>query len=269
MGLEGQYLHQSGMMDPKSRFSSRVENYARFRPGYPGSIVEILREECRLAPASVIADVGSGTGILAELFLKNGNRVFGVEPNREMRETGERLLNGYSNFASVCGSAESTTLPAHSVDFVSAGQAFHWFDRWKAREEFSRILKPQGWVVLIWNDRRTDATPFLEAYERLMLTYSIDYKEVNHKQVDSDVIRAFFGSPHFKLRNLENQQVFDFESLKGRVLSSSYAPEEGHPNYELMMSALVSIFQEYQRGGQVAFEYDTRVYFGRLPPSPC
>ncbi|MBZ5537410.1 MAG: class I SAM-dependent methyltransferase [Acidobacteriia bacterium] len=253
------------MVDPKSRFSSRVENYVRFRPGYPGRIVEILREECNLAPASVIADIGSGTGILAELFLKNGNQVYGVEPNREMREAGEKLLSGASRFVSVCGSAEATTLCDHSVDFVSAGQAFHWFDRQKAREEFSRILKPQGWIVLIWNDRRTDSTPFLTAYEELMLTYSIDYKEVDHKRVDSNVISSFFGSTSFKLRNLENQQAFDFEGLMGRVFSSSYAPERGHPNYEPMVKALATLFQTYEDRGQVVFEYDTRLYYGQLP----
>jgi SAM-dependent methyltransferase len=253
------------MVDPKLRFSSRVENYARFRPGYPGRIVEILREECKLAPASVIADVGSGTGILAELFLKNGNRVYGIEPNREMREAGERLLSGYSNFVSVCGSAEATTLCDHSVDFVSAGQAFHWFDRAKSRDEFSRILKPQGWVVLIWNDRQTDSTPFLAAYEELMLTHSIDYKEVDHKRVDSNVICSFFGSTQFELRNLKNRQAFDFEGLMGRVLSSSYAPERGHPKYDPMVKALSALFQGYQVGGQVVFEYDTRMYYGQLP----
>jgi SAM-dependent methyltransferase len=257
------------MMDPKLRFSTRVENYTRYRPGYPDRIVEILREECSLAPGLAVADIGSGTGILTELFLKNGNRVFGVEPNREMREAGERLLKDYANFVSVCGSAEATTLAPHSVDFVAAGQAFHWFDRAKSREEFYRILKPQGWVVLIWNDRRTSATPFLEAYERLMLTYSTDYKEVNHKQVDGPAIRAFYGSPHFEFRNLENRQVFDWEGLKGRVLSSSYAPEEGHPNYAPMLDELLSIFQEYQVGSRVVFEYDTKIYFGRLSVSPC
>ncbi|MBZ5554068.1 MAG: class I SAM-dependent methyltransferase [Acidobacteriia bacterium] len=252
-------------MDPRLRFSTRVENYARYRPGYPERIVEILRKECNLAPGLAIADIGSGTGILAELFLKSGNRVYGVEPNREMREAGERFLKDYANFVSVDGSAEATTLAPHSVDFVTSGQAFHWFDRTKSGEEFGRILKPQGWVVLVWNDRRTDTTPFLQAYEKLLLTYSIDYKEVDHKQVDSEVLCSFFGSTNFKYQVLKNQQVFDFESLKGRVLSSSYAPESGHPNFEPMMNELVTIFREQQILGKVIFEYDTRVYYGQLP----
>jgi len=255
------------MIDPKLRFSNRVENYAKYRPSYPSEVVDILREECQLTAVSVIADIGSGTGLLADLFLKNGNRVYGVEPNRKMREASERLLKAYSNFVAVEGAAESTTLGAHSIDFITAGQAFHWFDRQKAREEFIRIQKTGGWVVLIWNDRLTDSSPFLGAYEELMNTYAIDYHEVDHRQMYKDAILEFFGTGNFNLKILKNSQAFNLESLKGRVLSSSYAPEEGHPNFQPMMDLLISIFQRYQRDGQVVFEYNTRVYYGKLRPN--
>src|SRR6476469_8499971 len=142
------------MQDSTKRFSSRVENYIKYRPSYPPTVIDILTEHCQLTPAAVMADIGSGTGLLTELFLKHGNRVFGVEPNRAMREAGERLLAGYSNFTSVDGVAEATTLPDHSVAFVTAGQAFHWFDVAKTRQEFIRILQPQGWAVLVWNVRQ-------------------------------------------------------------------------------------------------------------------
>src|SRR6266704_3952779 len=179
--------------DPTQRFSNRVENYLRYRPRYPAEILDALKAECGLQVTSLIADVGSGTGFLAEMFLSNGNQVFGIEPNREMREAGEQLLGSYSKFTSVAATAEATTLPEASVDFVTAGQAFHWFDRGRCREEFGRILRPGGWVVLVWNDRRTATTPFLTAYEHLLLTYSADYQQVNHKRVDATVLREFFG----------------------------------------------------------------------------
>lgn len=257
------------MLDPTLRFSSRVENYIKYRPSYPPGVLEILKEECRFTSESIIADVGSGTGILAELLLKNGNRVYGVEPNREMREAGERFLRHYSSFKSVAGKAESTLLADASVNFVTAGQAFHWFDRGKAREEFSRILKPGGWVVLIWNERRTDATPFLREYEKLLRSCAIDYEAVDHKQVDETVLRSFFGPAGFQSQTLDNQQVFDFESLKGRVLSASYVPEAGHPNYEPMLAGLRVVFEANQIGGRVRFDYATRVYFGRLSSPRC
>ena len=119
-----------------SRFNNRVENYIAYRPKYPAAVAEFLRNELGLSAASVVADVGSGTGILSELLLRAGCTVFGVEPNEAMREAAEELLQAYPNFKSVHGTAEATTLDDSSVDFVTAGQAFHWFDIEGARREF-------------------------------------------------------------------------------------------------------------------------------------
>ena len=141
------------MPHPTQRFSTRVENYIRYRPRYPKEILEFLKTDCGLTRASVIADVGSGTGFLAELFLMNGNKVFGVEPNDAMHEAGKRLMQQFRDFESIAGTAESTSLPNASVDFITAGQAFHWFCREGCRTEFERILRRDGWVVLVWNDR--------------------------------------------------------------------------------------------------------------------
>ncbi|MGH9752741.1 MAG: class I SAM-dependent methyltransferase [Blastocatellia bacterium] len=246
------------------RFSSRVENYIKHRPGYPQRIIETLRDECGLTPDSIIADVGSGTGILAEMFLRNGNMVYGIEPNQGMREAAEALLKDYPRFHSVAAQAEETALDGTSVDFITAGQAFHWFDREKAKTEFARILKPQGWVALIWNERVTTTTPFLAAYEQLLKDYSTDYEQVDHRRIDDKVIRDFLGSERFSLKQFKNVQVFDYDGVKGRLLSSSYAPEEGHPNYEPMLAELERIFRAYQTEGKVVFEYVTQMYYGRI-----
>ena len=251
------------MINSTQRFSSRVENYIKYRPGYPAAILDLLKEKCGLSGASVVADIGSGTGILTELFLRNGNLVFAVEPNREMREAAEQLLSKYPNFVSVSGTAEATTLKAQSADVVTASQAFHWFDRGQSRQEFLRILKPGGRVVLIWNERNLTG-PFAAAYEHLLRTYGTDYEEVNHRHTDAKVIGPFFGASGYKRVRFPNRQIFDWEGLKGRLLSSSYAPEPGHPKHFPMLEALHSLFSEYQTGGQVTFEYDTLVYYGRL-----
>jgi len=211
-----------------------------------------------------VADVGSGTGLLAELFLKAGNHVLGIEPNREMREAGEQLLRGYERFSSIDATAEATTLLDHSVDFITAGQAFHWFDRVRVSAEFARILRLQGWIVLIWNERRIDSTPFLRAYEQLLRTYSTDYAEVDHKLIDQDVIHAAFPTLSFQLRTFDNEQRFDLAGVTGRLLSSSYAPEAGHPNHAPMLADLVAIFETYQQNGEIVFEYDTRVNYGQV-----
>jgi SAM-dependent methyltransferase len=252
------------MIDSTQRFSKRVDNYVKYRPGYPQAVIELFAAECGLTPEALIADVGSGTGLLSKLFLNNGNRVLGVEPNREMREAGERLLADAPGFTSVDGTAEATTLATSSVDFVTAGQAFHWFDRARARVEFARILKPRGWVALVWNERRTAKNLFLAGYERLLTTYGNDYAQVNHTLIDPGVIDGFFAPSAWSARKFDNLQIFDFDGLKGRLLSSSYSPEPDQPSYQPMLDALKALFDAHQRDGRVAFEYDTTVYYGQL-----
>lgn len=254
------------MTDPTKRFSSRVENYVKYRPGYPPDVLGLLRDKCGLTSAATVADVGSGTGILTDLLLQHGNKVFAVEPNRDMRAAAELRLSGHANFTSVAGTAEATTLPDHSVELITAGQAFHWFDRARTRREFLRILKPGGYVALIWNDRKTDSTPFLKAYEQLLQTFARDYANVDHKLIDAKVIGSFFGACKFGQASFPNRQTFDFEGLRGRLESSSYAPEAGHSKHAPMLKNLQAIFDAYQFDGKVTFEYDTVVYFGRLDP---
>lgn len=250
--------------DAKKRFSNRVADYVRYRPGYPAAVLDLLRAECGLRPEHVIADIGSGTGLLSEQFLKNGNRVFGVEPNQEMREGGEEYLQSYPGFTSVNGSAEATTIANTSVEFVTAGQAFHWFDPVAARREFAGILKPGGWVVILWNERLTDTTPFLRDYEALVLKFGTDYSRVNESYPREEQMHNFFGARAFTKHDLANFQEFDFESLSGRLRSSSYAPAQGHPNFTPMMTELERIFRAHERDGRIRMEYWTRLYFGRL-----
>lgn len=251
--------------DPTRRFSERVAYYIRYRPTYPTAVLEFFKAELGLLPTRAIADIGSGTGFLTELWLKNGNMVWGVEPNLEMREAAEKLLSNYAKFHSVDGTAEATNLEASSVDFVTAGQAFHWFNPQHARVEFSRILKPGGTVALIWNERIANATPFARAYEALLQRYGTDYYAVAHRTVTAtnvDVLHQFFAPRGFKVKAFDNAQVFDFESLKGRLLSSSYAPLPGHPNYDNTLNELRRIFDEFQENGTVRFDYQTLVYYG-------
>ena len=246
-----------------SRFSDRVENYVRYRPGYPPEALRALQRECGLASDQVIADIASGTGIWTRMLLENGNHVFGVEPNAEMRQAGERLLAGFPKFTSVAGTAEATTLPDKSVDFVTAAQAAHWFDRGGARRELVRILKPGGWLVLLWNERLTDSTAFLREYEQLLLTFGTDYEDVRHERT-TDAVNEFFDPAPFQERVFEMRQEFDYAGIEGRLLSSSYAPGPEHPNHAPMLRELRRIFEAHAVAGRVIFDYKTRVYFGRL-----
>jgi SAM-dependent methyltransferase len=249
--------------EPTKRFSSRVENYVRFRPSYPQQVIAVLRDQCGLKSESAVADIASGTGIFTRLLLENGNQVFGVEPNDDMRRAGEEYLAAYSNFTSVAGTAEATTLLSGSVDLITCAQAAHWFDRETALREFQRILKAAGVLVLIWNDRRVDGTGFAEDYERLAVKYGTDYSEVQRlgRVVEGD---EFFTPFRCEKRVLPNHQDFDYAALEGRLLSSSYAPQPGEAACAPMLAELRRVFDAHQRGDRVRMEYDTNVYFGRI-----
>jgi SAM-dependent methyltransferase len=245
-------------LDPAQRFSSRVEPYARYRPSYPRETLGLLERECGLTPACKVADIGSGTGLLARLFLDFGCDVTGVEPNPAMRAAGERMLSGEPRFHSVEGLAEATTLPDGSVDFVTVGQAFHWFEPAAARVEFERILQPAGWVVLIWNER--PVTPgFMAEHEDLLNKFA---REKAHP-TETEFI-AFYGHAQWRLARIPNRQSLDEEGLRGRIASSSWSPLPGADSYEPMQREIAQLFRKYERDGRVTIEYETHIYYGRL-----
>lgn len=266
------------MSDNTTRFSDRVEDYVKYRPHYPGAILSYLQQTYSFDASWDVADVGSGTGISTELFLGNGNRVFAVEPNAEMRGKAEELLGGYTAaggrtgvaggqrgvFVSVNGTAEATGLGAASVRLVVAGQAFHWFDAVRSRAEFARILRPGGVVALVWNERLAH-TPFEAAYDALIAQHGNDYKTTNHRNVSDQQIGSFYHPAAFVMAAFPNEQWFDFEGLKGRLLSSSYMPKSG-PGFAPMIEDLRRLFDKYQDGGRVRVGYETRVYSGVVEP---
>lgn len=247
-------------MEVTKRFSNRVENYRKYRPRYPVEVIAFLEKEIGLSPSSVVADIGAGTGIFTDLLLKHGSTVYAVEPNAPMREAAESDLSNYDNFHSVDATAEATTLANNSIDAIICAQAFHWFKIMETRAEFKRILKQNGWVVLIWNLRNPDSTPFLAAYEQFLLNFGTDYPVAPDEDIP-DTVKAFFDSSSHKLQTFYNSQDFDFEGLKGRLLSSSYIPVDG-ANYDEMLSELREIFDTYNSNGIVTFVYETTVYYG-------
>ena len=250
-------------MNTVQRFSNRVENYVKFRPGYPPEVLQLFRDEMNLRPDSVIADIGSGTGISAKLFLENGNEVFGVEPNDAMRWAAENVLSGYSKFRSVNGTAENTTLDESSLDFVIAAQAFHWFKPEETHGEFKRILKDGGYIALIWNERQLDATPFLREYEHFLLRFANDYTKVRHENINEEKLFDFFGCK-FQRASFLNSQIFDFDGLRGRALSSSYMPSESDQVYPALIEELHALFAKHAENGKIKVSYDTNVFYTQV-----
>jgi ubiquinone/menaquinone biosynthesis C-methylase UbiE len=247
--------------DPIKRFSKTVENYQAYRPGYPAQIIEFMQEKLWLNSESVVADIGSGTGKLTTLFLKNGNPTFAIEPNNEMRIAAEHLFNEFPNFQSVNGTAEKTKLKDKSVDFIVAGQAFHWFDPQRAKTEFNRILNNDGKILLIWNKRIDEKYVFMKAYNDFLKDWATDYEATSLRKIDQKVLTDFYAPKRFNRKDFFHFQSFDFESLKGRYLSCSYAFDSLHPKHKKAIDVLKNTFEHFQKDGHVEMWYRAEVYY--------
>ena len=251
------------MSSTVERFSNRVANYVKYRPDYPPPVLELFKSKMNLNADSIVADIGAGTGISARIFLENGNRVFAVEPNAAMREAAREFLRDFPKLNLIDATAEQTTLPDESIDFVVAAQAFHWFEPEAARLEFKRILRPNGFVALIWNERQLDATEFLREYEKFLFRYGKDYAEVRHEKVNEEFLENFFQKP-FRRAVFPNAQNFDFKGLRGRALSSSYMPTETDAAFSAMNEDLKALFATHAENGKIQISYDTNVFYARI-----
>ncbi len=248
----------------QSRFSNRVADYVRYRPGYPPQLMAWVHGRLGVSPQARVADIGAGTGISSRMFLQAGHPVIAVEPNAAMRTAAEQWLGGEAGFSAVGGSAEATGLADASVDVVSAAQAFHWFDTRAVRVEWARILRPAGLALVYWNSRLLEATPFLAGYEALLLEFGTDYSAVAERYQDDATMRAWFGDGFIEAASFANVQRMDFAALRGRLLSSSYAPAEGHPRHAPMLQALRVLFDRHAVDGHIEFAYQTRAFAGTL-----
>lgn len=259
IGLPFTYFMLSDLtaLHPTTRFSDRVENYVKYRPSYPEEIIPFLETTIGLNKDQRIADIGSGTGIFSDLFLKNGYQVVGIEPNENMRKAAEIRLGHYTGFTSRNRRAEQSGLRSHSIDLVTVAQAFHWMEPAATKKEFLRILKPGGFIVLAWN-LRLKHTPFLQDYEALKARFGIDYQAT--KMVDEGAIQEFYEPMAIRTHSFSNIQLLDFESLKGQLLSASYIPLPGHSSYDTMIDELVHLFVTYNVNGFIKMEYETKLY---------
>jgi SAM-dependent methyltransferase len=251
------------MANNTERFSDRVADYIKYRPGYPAEVLAFLQDKISFNPDYTIADIGSGTGISSLMFLSNGNTVFGVEPNKEMREAAEKLLADQTRYKSIDGTSEATTVPDQSIDLIVAAQAFHWFNRQAFKSECKRIGKPGAHCLLMWNERNVKSD-FEKAYEDLLIRFGNDYLVVDHRNIREQDLKEFFAPANMYTDTLYNEQLFDFEGVKGRLLSSSYAPNGGEPKYEPMIAYLREIFDRYQQDGHIRVSYDCNLFVGKI-----
>jgi SAM-dependent methyltransferase len=243
------------------KFTRKAEVYAKYRPTYPKEILGILGAEIGFTPDKIVADIGSGTGLLSRLFLENGNLVYGVEPNAEMRSFAERELSPrYSKFVSLSRLAEDTGLPARSIDLVTAGQALHWFDRERARVEFARILKPSGCVMIAYNERKKQ-DGIMDRYDEIV---DRNASKSEAPDIDAEYLAKFFNGKDYKEFNVPNEQVLDYDGLVGRATSASYLPSRNEPGFASLEKDLRELFDIYEQGGKIILRYETILFLGQL-----
>jgi SAM-dependent methyltransferase len=251
-------------LKPTERFSGRVEAYRRFRSHYPREIIPVLEERCALTRESVVADIGAGTGMLAELFLENGNRVFAVEPNADMRAACEELVERYPRLTCVDGTAEVSRLADRSADFVAVGRALHWFDQKKCRPEFARILREGGWVVLASQGPLARSEPLIQEFQTILKEHGLDYARLRRRYDIEDAARRFFAGGEFHEAEFPAIEEMTYEELEGFTLSLSVTPQPGHPGFPAMQEALGKYFARYESGGKVRMPMTCKIHFGHL-----
>ncbi len=252
------------MSESTERFTGRVEEYAKYRLPYPAEVIGILTSRCGLGREHLVADIGAGTGMLSQVFLEHGNAVLAIEPNDEMRAACERLGSAWPGLTVQDATAEETGLGDASVDFVSAGRAFHWFDQEKAAMEFRRILRPGGWVVLASNGRLRDDSPQSKDYEALLCQHGTEYEANRWRHITDPRVDDFFAGGELFRDEIRGEQRLTREELIGQTQSLAVAPQQSDAKYEGMQQALREFFAKWQVDGVVTMQTVCQMACGRF-----
>lgn len=251
------------MVDSKKIFSGKESDYDQYRPRYPAQFISFLYETVGFRTDSVIADIGSGTGIFSKQIADRGSMVFCVEPNRDMRTVAQKKLSSYRNVYFTDGDCENTKLLGHSIDFITAAQSFHWFHVEKFRWESLRILKPKGKAVLVWN-RRDDACAVNQKTAEVFRKYCPDFHGFGGGlKKDETGIEQYFGGK-FHSREFRNDLFYDRDAFIGRNLSGSYAIGQNDGAYKYFLAELNAIFEKFSSEGRLSVPHTTAVYWGYI-----
>lgn len=245
------------------KFDKKGGIYSKARPSYPDELFVYLKEHNLISGSTVVADIGSGTGIFTEKLCPYVSKIFAIEPNDDMRSVAEVKYAAHENIISVNGSAENTKLSDKSVDFITVAQAFHWFDRQTFKAECQRILKIDGNILLVWNDRDTESELIMENYDinrRFCPNFNGSSNGIDFsKNAFTDFFKGNFDVVQFR-----NDLIYNENAFISRCLSSSYAPKPGEKNYNEYVADLQELFKKHSQNGTVPYPYITRCYIGKV-----
>lgn len=250
-------------MENKNLFNGKAEDYKYARPSYPAALIGHLYCEVGFSESSVIADIGSGTGKLAKQLLEKGSKVYCIEPNDEMRASAQEELKNCNGFVSINAAAENTTLADSCIDFITAAQAFHWFDTKKFKTECKRIARPQAKAVLVWN-MRSGENPLHKECKRIFEAYCPRFKGFTGGVKDNDDRIKYFFDNRFDFISFDHSVCCTQELFLRRCLSGSYALTSADVQFTAFKKALLSLFEEFAVDDAVQMEYKTVAYIGYI-----
>jgi ubiquinone/menaquinone biosynthesis C-methylase UbiE len=243
--------HENGenIMDYE-KYTSNAEKYSKYRTEYPKEFIDYLYENIELSNDSIIADIGSGTGKLSCKLLLKGSQVYSVEPNDDMRRVAQNDLSRFSKFVSIKGTAENTTLQNSSVDFITVGTAFHWFDMDQFKKECKRILKPNGKVILVWISRPVNRNK----------NFEINFNGLSGgKEENPELIAPFFNNNNFEYKIFKETSPYTKDIFIGRALSTFDKLTD-----KKYISELSSLFDNNKENETIAITLYTRSFVGEV-----
>lgn len=251
-------------MKTTGNFTGKADIYAKYRPSYPDEYIDYLFSANQLKKDSIVADIGSGTGIFSRQLLERGLHVIGVEPNDDMRTMAEQSLKQYARFNSIKATAENTTLKEKSVDLVTVAQAFHWFDKKAFKIECQRILKHKANVALVWNSRDL-TSPVIKENEAICRKTCSNFNGFSGGIEETpEVFSSFFKDGKYEFKIYQSDMLFDYEGFLGRNLSASYAPKKDDGEYKRFVFLLSELFEKYSKNGKIVLPNITRSYLGNV-----
>lgn len=240
-------------------FEHAPKPYEIGRPASPPEAIERLIAELRIEDGTRVLDLAAGTGKLTRMLLPTGAFIVAVEPVDGMRAA---LTRSLPEVQALAGTAEAIPLPDGSVDAVTVGQAFHWFDGDAALAEIHRVLRPGGRLGLIWNVK-DESVDWIEKLGGIMESYRGDAPRVASGAWKEAFDRTTLFTPLERARFSFVHEA-EFAAVVARVTSVSFIAALPPAEFARVVDQVRTLLATHpETKGRSTFElpYRTGVYW--------